>query len=128
MAGAHCVHDDRGKRWSRVHVVEHPLSEYVRYEMLGYVESAAASEAIFIADRTAQPDLAALRSDFWLFDAEGDSCAVLMHYSENGEVLGFEYSDDPDVLAECRAQRDLALDHAVALNVYLAEMATMRAG
>ena len=33
-----------GKQWGRVHVVRHPLSEYLRYEMFGYVESAAAGE------------------------------------------------------------------------------------
>ena len=29
-----------GKRWQRVHIVEHPLSEYLCYEIEGYVESA----------------------------------------------------------------------------------------
>jgi len=29
-----------GKRWQRVHIVEHPFSEYLCYEIEGYVESA----------------------------------------------------------------------------------------
>ena len=58
-----------GKRWSRVHVVDEPLSEYVRFEMVTYRESAQAGEEIRIADRRADPALDALQTDFWLFDA-----------------------------------------------------------
>ncbi len=109
-----------GKQWQRVHVVRHPLSEYLRYEMVGYVESAAAGEDIRIADRAAHPDLAALGPDFWLFDAEADQVfAVLMHYDQDGHVLGFDDTDDPETLDRCRAQRDLALECSVDLNAYL---------
>jgi len=111
-----------GKHWSRVHVVEHPLSEYLRYELLGYIESAAAGEEIRIADRTADSDLDRLGPDFWLFDAEAsDAYAVLMHYDQQGEVLGFEYTADHDVLHRCSAQRDVALKYSLALNAYLAK-------
>jgi hypothetical protein len=54
-----------GKRWQRVHIVEHLLSEYLCYEIEGYVESATGEE-ISIADRAAHPDLARLGPDFWL--------------------------------------------------------------
>lgn len=110
-----------GKRWQRVHVVEHPLSEYLRYEMEGYVESAATGEEISIADRAAHPDLATLGPDFWLFDAEFDHAfAILMHYDQDGHVLDFEHTDDPGTLQHCCAQRDLAVAHSVGLNTYLA--------
>jgi hypothetical protein len=33
-----------GKRWPRVRIVEHPLSEYLCYEIEGYVESATGEE------------------------------------------------------------------------------------
>ncbi|MPZ65718.1 MAG: hypothetical protein GEU83_09465 [Pseudonocardiaceae bacterium] len=110
-----------GKQWQRVHIVAHPLTEYLRYEIVSYVESAAAGEEIRIADRAAHPDLAALSSDFWLFDIESDHAfAVLMHYDQDGHVLDFEHTDDPGTLQRCRAQRDLALQHSVGLNTYLA--------
>lgn len=110
-----------GKQWQRVHIVEHPLSEYLRYQMVGYVESAAVGEEINIADRVAHPELATLGPDFWLFDADSDQAfAILMHYDQNGHVLDFEYTDDPGTLQGCRAQRDLAVAHAVGLNAYLA--------
>lgn len=112
----------QGKRWSRIHVVEHPLSEYLRYELLGYIESAAVGEEIRITDRAADPDLVGLGPDFWLFDTESaDAYAVLMHYDQGGEVLGFEHTSDQGVLRRCRAQRDTALKHSVALNKYLAK-------
>jgi len=111
-----------GKRWSRVHVVEHPLSEYLRYELLGYIESAAVGEEIRIADRAADPDLDELGPDFWLFDAESsDAYAVLVQYDKQGEVLGFEYTADQNVLDWCRTQRATALQHSLALNTYLAK-------
>lgn len=114
-----------GKMWRRVHVVQHPLSEYLRYETVGYVESAAAGEEIGIADRAAHPDLATLGPDFWLFDAESDHAfAILMHYDQDGHLLDFEHTIDPGTLERCRAQRDLALLHAVGLNTYLATKRT----
>jgi hypothetical protein len=110
-----------GKQWQRVHIVAHPLTEYLRYEIVSYVESAAAGEEVRIAERAAHPDLATLGPDFWLFDAEVDHAfAILMHYDRDGHVLDFEHTDDPGTLQRCRAQRDLALQHSVGLNTYLA--------
>ena len=51
-----------GKRWSRVHVVDLPLSEYVRFELETYRESARAGEHIGIAERRPAPQLGALQS------------------------------------------------------------------
>jgi hypothetical protein len=112
-----------GKRWGRVHVVRHPLSEYVRYELGGYVESAAAGEEISITDQAAHPRLASVGPDFWLFD-EGTpgEFAIMMSYDEDGQWLGAERTSDPDTLARCRQVKALALDHAVPLNAYLARI------
>lgn len=113
-----------GKHWRRVHVVDHPLTEYLRFELDGYVESAACGEEIHIADREADRRLAELDRDFWLFDAEtDDAVAALMDYGPQSEFLGAEVTDDPTVLDRCRAQRDLALEHSVPLNTYLARAA-----
>lgn len=111
----------QGKHWQRVHVVEHPLSEYLRYELLGYVESQAAGETIRLADRGEDAALADLTDDFWLFDGDQpDAFALLMHYDSAGTFQGFEHTTEPVVLDRCRAQRSLALRHAVSLNAYLA--------
>jgi Family of unknown function (DUF6879) len=112
-----------GKRVYRVHVVEHPLTSYLRYELAAYQESIAAKvgEEIYIADRAAHPGLAHLTDDFLLVDAETDRPAlVFVRYDQDGRHLGWERSDDPVELRRCAHQRDLALRHAVDLNRYLA--------
>src|SRR6266581_5523817 len=40
-----------GCTWRRVHVVDRPLSEYLRFEFIGYEENIAAGEDVRIADR-----------------------------------------------------------------------------
>ena len=110
-----------GKKWERVHVVDHPLSEYLRYELVGYVESQAAGEQIGIADRASDDSLSALGDDFWLFDGDSpDAYAVLMSYDEAGHFVGFEHTADAAVLERCRKERELAVRHAIGLNEYLA--------
>lgn len=112
-----------GKHWSRVHVVDEPLSDYLRYELVSYVESSAVGEEIRIASRADHPELVALDEDFWLFDADSASAfAVLMRYDRAGRWLGTDYTADPGVLEGCRAQRRLAWESSVPLNEYLAAM------
>src|SRR5262249_18862730 len=40
-----------GRRWSRVHVLTRPLSDYLQFEVLGYQGNVAAGEDVRIADR-----------------------------------------------------------------------------
>lgn len=112
-----------GKSWGRVHVIEYPLTEYERFELLvAYVESAAAGEEIRITDRAASPELAALGRDFWLFDSGTDhTTAAVMRYSPAGEYLDSEVTTDPAVIRACEADRDLALRYSRELNACLAE-------
>lgn len=107
------------KSWSRVRLVRHPLTEYVQYELLSYIESAAVGEEIRIVDLDANPELAGmLGPDFWLFDVgQPDGFAVVMHYDADGAVQGYERIDNP--AAEMEQQR-LALDQSVSLAEYLA--------
>lgn len=112
-----------GKQWGRLHVVDQPLSEYVRYELGGYIESAAAGEEIRIADRAADPGLAAIGPDFWLFDEDTPGAyAIVMSYDGDGHWLGAEYTTDPAALGRCRQVKALAVAASVPLNVYLARI------
>jgi hypothetical protein len=99
----------------RVHVVDRPLSTYLRLEFLGYQENAAAGEEVYIADRGAHPDLRGLTEDFWLFD---DEVAVRMIYDAEGRFVGVERALDAE-LQHYRHRRDLALAHSVPLADYL---------
>jgi hypothetical protein len=115
-----------GEQIGRVYVVDRPLTEYVTYELAGaYPENVAAGETVRITDRAAHPDLAGLTRDFVLFDADTDhAVAVFYDYDPDGRLLGYERSDDPVVIADCRRQVELALRHSVALDTFLATMAT----
>ncbi len=103
-----------GVRWSRVHVLDHPLSEYCRYEIWGYAANQAAGEQIYLADRGSHPDLELLREDFWLVD---DATAVRMIYDVQGQF------EQPELIEDVRpylGKRDTVVRHAEPLDEYVA--------
>jgi hypothetical protein len=112
-----------GKCWQRAHLVELPLSEYMQYEMVLYAENVAAGEDIRIANRDAHPVLGMLTQDFWLFDAHDPSRehAVFLTFDKGGYPTRYEWTNNPERLAECRSQRDLVWSLAVPLAHFLAE-------
>lgn len=108
-----------GRRWQRVHVVGHPLTDYLRFELVGYEANAELGEDVRIARREAHPELAELRQDFWLLDAETpEPSALLMHYDAAGHLTGFERTTRPDIISRCRRERDLAVARSVSLRDY----------
>jgi len=111
-----------GKRWERAHVVDQPLSEYMRYEMVVYAENVAAGEDIRIVDRTTHPRLEMLAEDFWLFDAHDPSLAhaVFLEFDGGGYPIRFERTSNQGRLAVCRSQRDLVWSLAIPLAEFLA--------
>lgn len=110
-----------GKRVHRVHVVDLPLSDYIRYELGVYPENIAAGEDVRITSRAAHPGLEALDTDFWLFDAQTSKPAVVwFRYSADGQILGRDYSDDPAEVSRARGKRDLALAHSLPLDEFVA--------
>jgi Family of unknown function (DUF6879) len=104
----------QGIVWSRVHVLEKPLTDYLRFELAAYHENETAGEAVWIADRGAHPDLAGLREDFVLID---DRAGVLFRYDQAGRRLAWERIAD-DHLDRYRRHRALALARAVRLAAY----------
>lgn len=113
-----------GRERIRVRVVDHPLSEYCRYQMAAYIESAAAGEQIRIVVRDggskqAREELEIVR-DFWFFDQGTEhERAVLLHYDANGAPTGAHLATEPD-LALCRKLWASAYEHSVHINEYLA--------
>jgi hypothetical protein len=98
-----------GRTIQRVHVIQEPLSEYLRYELSwSYSPNVAAGEDIRIV-RVAPGESwpAPLpRQDFWLFDA---SQLYPQHYDRHGTWIGVEHDPDPShIVAACR-QREAAL-------------------
>ena len=84
-----------GVRVGRVHVVDVPLTGYLRYELAVYPENAAAGEDVRIADRSIHPSLAALTSDFVVFDGRTTHGAVVwFDYIEDGQLTGYRIHRD----------------------------------
>ena len=77
----------RGLHTYRVHLLQSPLTDYLRYECeWGYVYNSEAGEHIRIIDTAEQPKPEAVPyEDFWLI---GDEHLLLMHYHSDGKFLG----------------------------------------
>jgi hypothetical protein len=105
-----------GKRLGRVHVLRRPLTPYLAYELATYPENVEAGEDVRIADADEHPELARLSRDFWLLD---DQLALLLDYDPQGRFQALTPTRDPQVLADCRRQRDLAVARSVPLAEYL---------
>lgn len=103
----------RGFRRYRVHILDQPLTGYLRFELYLYLDSAAVGSEIYVVDRDDHPDLADLREDFWLYD---DEIAVRMIYDDEGHFLCPELIDDTDPYRE---MRDTSLRHSEPLTSYL---------
>jgi hypothetical protein len=110
----------RGCRIRRVHVVDLPLTVYLRYELAAYRENIDAGEEIGIAVRSWHPDLAELTEDFVLFDpGSAHPVVVWMRYDDQGQLAGLAYSDKPADLALAAGYRQAALAHAVPLREFM---------
>lgn len=101
-----------GKTIWRIHVVDFPLSDYVRYEIAAYAENIAAGEHVWIADRASHPGLDAVRRDFALFDHHTDHASLIWYnYTPAGQLVGYT-PGVPDEVAEGVQQLALAREHA----------------
>lgn len=106
----------QGRHWYRVRIVDLPLSDYNRFRLATDSALVAAGDHIYVADRAWQPELDALREDFWMFD---DQCVVTLQYDDDGHFEGVTRIPDSDV-DRYRAQRDRALHAAAPLDRFAA--------
>jgi len=89
-----------GKSWQRVHIVDLPPNDYLRWELAYYHAQAAVGEDIRIAIRADNPQLADLTDDYWLFDAGGPRpFAVEMIYDDAGRPGEHHLITDPARIA-----------------------------
>jgi hypothetical protein len=112
---------DEGKWVHRVHLVDLPLTDYLRYELAEYEFNLAEGEAVAIAERRAHRALRSLLVDFLLFDADTRQPALVwVLYDPDGEHLGWRRERDPDLIANAIEQRNLAIEWSVPLNLWKA--------
>lgn len=106
-----------GKSWQRIHAVDWPLTDYLRYEIAGYVESQACGEEIRLCDLT---DELRAHEDFWLFDAGTNTpYALAMRYDEDGRYLRADLVTDPGKLAAYTKIRDTVWPTGRSLNEHV---------
>lgn len=108
-----------GRRIVRVRGVRQPLSEYTRYEFeVAYPTNAAAGEQISVVDLDEHPEFDAV-CDFVIFD---DDDVVRYRYDEAGHLSGYDFTDLPQDLTECRDVRQRLLAAAVPLSEFTARL------
>lgn len=110
-----------GKQWGRVRLVEWPLTEYTRWELVSFAESQAAGERIWLVPADRGYD----GPDVWLFDLDTDHpVAFETLYTDDGAVRDRRLVTDTDELANLRNARDHLVAGATPLNEFLAREAT----
>lgn len=107
-------HMARGVTFRRARVVSEPFSDYIRYEhAITPAANLAAGELVRWLSRQHAYDLALPGCDFWQFD---DGLVRLIFSSGDGELVGYEMTDDPAVVSLCssafEAVWERGIDHA----------------
>lgn len=100
------MHTSAGKSMARVHLVQMPLSDYLRFEIeAAYTLTAAAGESIQLLDaaNVAPELLNCLSSDFWLLD---DARVMVQHYNAFGALMNSSLTMDRDTVAHFQKVRD----------------------
>jgi hypothetical protein len=111
-------HVGAGRSLSRVHVIEEPVTDYLRYEFEAYRQNAAAGEEVRIipVQGSSWPVGLPEGVDFWLFD---DREVWDMHYDEQGRFVEAARSTSADHVDQCRRWRDATLSQSMTLSEYL---------
>jgi hypothetical protein len=109
-------HVAAGRELMRVHVLEEPLSDYVRYELHAYAPNVDAGERVHVIPVARGTWPAGVPGhDFWLFD---DERLWVMDYDTNGAFQAARLVDDPTAVAQHRRWRDVALAQSISLADY----------
>ena len=110
---------ESGRRIVRVRGIRKPMSDYARYEVeAAYPPNAAAGEDIYVVDLDEHVEFDAV-GDFVIFD---NDAVVRYQYDPEGRLLGYDFTDQPGDLDECRAIREGLLAAAVSLDDFTARM------
>ena len=70
---------------SRVHLIESPVSKYLKFELEAYKLNSKVGENIYLLDKDKYDNT--INYDFWLFD---DEIVLKMTYDKNGSFIKIE--------------------------------------
>lgn len=108
-----------GKRFTRVRVVDLPLSDWNRYSYALADHNIAAGEDIRYLVRSEADTLGLPDDDYWLFDS---SRAVKMRFDDADRFVGGEVIEDPGEIVKANYWRDAAWHKAVRRDDFAAEL------
>lgn len=110
-----------GRRMHRVHVVELPVTDYVRFEShWAYERNSAAGEEIRILPVSQGEWPAELPNyDYWLFDSE---LLMSMRYDDEGHFVSAEFEDDPGLIVQANHWRDAAVKMSIPYQEFAATL------
>jgi hypothetical protein len=91
-------HTARGVEFRRARIVSEPLADYIRFEYESTTFNVAAGEQVRWLPRNKAPGLLVPLADFWVFD---DRLVRFGFFAGDGEFLGHELCDDPEVVRSC---------------------------
>jgi len=110
-----------GKIMQRVHVVNEPLTDYLRYELeWSYPPNVEAGEDVRILPACDVPDdgppTLGNINDHWLFDS---SDLWVMQYDYQGRFVSIQQVDIPESIVTANRWRDAALHYAIPYADYM---------
>ena len=109
---------EHGKLWQRVRIVSVPLSDWSRYAVGVARLSVSGGEDVRYLRRDTAESLGLTPYDSWIFDG---SLLVHLHFNDGDDTFrGAELIDDPEIVARHLQWRELALQHAQPLEVFIA--------
>jgi hypothetical protein len=120
-----------GTRWRRLRVLDEPLTEYQRYQVVGgtYLESqTAGDQTLIVSRRLATPWLrfaggTRLVGDFWLLDhGLPTEHLVALDYTNDGQFVGNRVVGDPAERAAMLTVATELVEDATPLPEYLARV------
>jgi hypothetical protein len=103
-------HAARGVEFRRARVVSEPLADYIRFEYESTIPNIDAGEQVRWLSRQHAPGLLVPLCDFWVLD---DRLVRFGFFAGNGEFLGDDLADDPDVVRTCAEAFERVWEHAV---------------
>lgn len=93
------AHRESGKSMSRVHLVNLPLSDYMKFEIeCAYKYTQEAGERIYLLDSSQVPaeQASCLQEDFWLYD---DERVMVQEYTPEGRLEHARLTDEPQLVS-----------------------------
>jgi hypothetical protein len=91
-------HTARGICFRRARIVSEPLADYIRFEYESTMPNIDAGEQVRWLPRQQAPGLLVPLCDYWVLDGR---LVRFGYFAGNGEFLGDDLTDDPDVAGAC---------------------------